>query len=290
MTRPLFSRPRRDAEPAVGGEPLPRLPEPGTPAGTADHAPAEPAGHDAQPAAADPASIRIPLAPPRAQDPPGPEPTTLGPSSAPSPVASGLGGAAPRSPGEPSDVPHPTALLKTTAVTEPDGLGVLDAGAREPARPSFRHRGRVRRRLRYLRRVRELAFRDLGGLTFDLHRFGRDGSALVAGKLEALSSVDAELRTLQSALDDHREYVVLREPGVAACPACAALHGSEAHFCPHCGLALSGRRAAAHGDRGLEGSLGSGFDGPAAAHPNSALQANPDASPSALPGRSAPIP
>jgi hypothetical protein len=48
------------------------------------------------------------------------------------------------------------------------------------ATPGLRGRARMRRRLRYLHRRRELAFRDLGGLVFDLHRFGRDRGDLVA--------------------------------------------------------------------------------------------------------------
>lgn len=109
--------------------------------------------------------------------------------------------------------------------------------------PSFRDRGRLRRRLRHLRRVRELGFRDLGGLVFDLHRFGRRGDDLVAQKLNALAAVDAELRALERALDDVRPFHELREPGLAACPRCAAIHGSDARFCPSCGTSLRGPRA-----------------------------------------------
>lgn len=108
--------------------------------------------------------------------------------------------------------------------------------------PSFRDRGRLRRRLRHLRRVRELGFRDLGGLVFDLHRFGRSGEDLVAQKLNALAAVDGELRALERALDDVRPLHELREPGLAACPRCAAIHGSDARFCPSCGTSLRGPR------------------------------------------------
>ncbi len=111
--------------------------------------------------------------------------------------------------------------------------------------PSFRDRGKLRRRLRYLRRVRELGYRDLGGLTFDLHRFRRDGAPLVQEKLAALSAVDAELRAVERALGEERAFVDLREAGIAACPRCAALHGSEARFCPSCGIALVGPMAGA---------------------------------------------
>jgi hypothetical protein len=109
--------------------------------------------------------------------------------------------------------------------------------------PGFRDRGKLRRRLRYLRRVRELGYRDLGGLTFDLHRFGREGTPLVQEKLAALGAVDAELRAVERALGEERAFVDLREAGIAACPRCAALHGSEARFCPSCGIALVGPMA-----------------------------------------------
>ena len=52
-----------------------------------------------------------------------------------------------------------------------------------PQPPGFRERGRMRRRLRYLREIRELGYRDLGGLVFDQHRFGRPNEALVQGKV-----------------------------------------------------------------------------------------------------------
>lgn len=120
--------------------------------------------------------------------------------------------------------------------------GVDPQQAATPGALSFRDRGRLRRRLRYLRRVRELGFRDLGGLVFDLHRFGRQGDELVRGKLTALEAVDRELRALEAALNDRRPITELREPGIASCPRCGALHGSEARFCPACGVPFSGPR------------------------------------------------
>lgn len=130
--------------------------------------------------------------------------------------------------------PQPVAA---PAEALPAGLAPEDVA---PTRPSFRDRGRLRRRLRYLRRVRELGFRDLGGLAFDLHRFRRRNDELVLGKLAALDAVDRELRAIERVLDERRDIVELREPGVAACPRCGALHGSDAHFCPQCGTQFSG--------------------------------------------------
>ena len=121
------------------------------------------------------------------------------------------------------------------------GLGYESpAGATEnaPGTPGFGARGRMRRRARFLRKARELAYRDLGGLVYSLHRFGQRNDALVLAKLETIARIDNELRGLESALAEHQPVTVLREAGVAACPRCAAIHGSDDRFCPNCGLAM----------------------------------------------------
>ncbi|MCL2770604.1 MAG: hypothetical protein FWD42_10950 [Solirubrobacterales bacterium] len=116
-----------------------------------------------------------------------------------------------------------------------------DEGAQEKAvpTPGFGERGRMRRRARFLRKARELAYRDLGGLVYDLHRFGQRNDAVVLAKLATLGHIDAELRALEQALHEIRPVTVLREVGIAACPRCAAIHGHEDRFCPGCGLAFS---------------------------------------------------
>jgi hypothetical protein len=114
----------------------------------------------------------------------------------------------------------------------PDGLA-------DPGRSvGFRERGRMRRRARFLRKARELAYRDLGGLVYNLHRFGQRNDALVIAKLGTLGHIDAELRTLETALAERQSVTILRDAGIAACPRCAAIHGSEDRFCPNCGLAM----------------------------------------------------
>ncbi len=107
-----------------------------------------------------------------------------------------------------------------------------------PGAPGFGARGRMRRRARFLRKARELAYRDLGGLVYSLHRFGQRNDALVLAKLETIARIDNELRGLESALAEHQPVTVLREAGVAACQRCAAIHGSDDRFCPNCGLAM----------------------------------------------------
>jgi hypothetical protein len=106
----------------------------------------------------------------------------------------------------------------------------------------FGARGRTRRRVRFLRKARELAYRDLGGLVFNLHRFGQRNDPLVVAKLSMLDRIDGELRTLESTLAQRQPVTVLREAGITACPRCAAIHASEDRFCPNCGLPV-GRHA-----------------------------------------------
>jgi hypothetical protein len=106
-------------------------------------------------------------------------------------------------------------------------------------RIGFRSRGRARRRARFLRRARELAYRDLGGLVFNLHRFGQRNDPLVLAKLTTIGQIDAQLRQLEGALQERRPVTVLREAGITACARCAAIHSSEDGFCPNCGLPVS---------------------------------------------------
>ena len=128
-----------------------------------------------------------------------------------------------------------------------------DAGPHLPAgtdldqlvgdRPTTERRGRLRRRLRHLRGIRELLLRDLGGLVFEVHRSGQAGATahrqLVTEKLGRMATVDAELHDLEYRLDDHRGRVV-REPGIGGtCPNCAELYGSDARFCWACGTPVA---------------------------------------------------
>jgi hypothetical protein len=166
---------------------------------------------------------------------------------------------------------RPQATDAHTAEVQPaEAQPAVPAGAEPPdpaaaPSPSFRNRGRLRRRVRFLRRVRELGFRDLGGLVFDQHKFGRLNEDLVHGKVAALAAVDAEMRALEQALGERRDITELREPGITACPRCGTLHGSDANFCPSCGLAITGARTIAadvgEGAHAVRPALGPGEPG-----------------------------
>jgi hypothetical protein len=126
-------------------------------------------------------------------------------------------------PAQPLNEAPPSPPLAAGAVADQSGFGA---------------RGRLRRRVRFLRKARELAYRDLGGLVFNLHRFGQRNDALVLAKLNLLGHIDDELRSLEDALAERRPITVLREAGITACARCAAIHASDDRFCPNCGLSL----------------------------------------------------
>jgi hypothetical protein len=157
----------------------------------------------------------------------------------------------PPSPGQQPTPPTP-AQPPTPPQAQPDPrIAHLPAGT-EPSeelspRPTTRRRGRMRKRLRFLQRMRELLLRDLGGLVYEIHRTGSkhpDGDKqgrLVTAKVEHISVIDAEMSELEARLSEPRGDVLLREPGVGgACSACGELYGSDSRFCSHCGMPLPG--------------------------------------------------
>lgn len=103
----------------------------------------------------------------------------------------------------------------------------------------FLGRARLRRRLRHLEQSKEMALRDIGGLTFELHRAGKSDKKLVDEKLAALDNVDEELLALRTALDAESDSIDVHEPGLATCGNCGELLGSDAKFCSECGTATT---------------------------------------------------
>jgi hypothetical protein len=132
----------------------------------------------------------------------------------------------------------------------------VDAAEFLGPRPTTRGRGRLRKRLRHVRRVRELLLRDLGGLVYEVHRTGSgqgDGERLVSEKVARLQLLDTEVRDLEGRLDDRSGELLLREPGIGGtCRSCGELFGSEANFCANCGAPVAGGPAGDVSDTGGE--------------------------------------
>jgi hypothetical protein len=167
---------------------------------------------------------------------------------------------------------------------EQDVSPTQPAGAEASTPAGFRSRGSARRRARFLRKARELAYRDLGGLVYSLHRFGQRNDPLVLAKLTTIGKLDTELRTIEAALQERQPITVLREAGITACARCAAIHSSEDNFCPNCGLSM-----ARHAD--LPAGFQSASPAPASPAPASPAPASPaPASPAPAPAAPASTP
>ena len=138
-------------------------------------------------------------------------------------------------PAEPSGAQTSPGGVAADGAEAPAGVEIPPP---QPRSPGFRERGRMRRRVRFVRKARELAYRDLGGLVFEMQRLGQRNDELVAAKLGVLATFDTELHALERALGERRPVTVLREAGIGACPRCAAIHGSEDRFCPMCGMPM----------------------------------------------------
>jgi hypothetical protein len=183
-------------------------------------------------------------------------------------------------PAQPAD--GATSPASAAPAPAPAGTDPAPADGSQSEGAGFQSRGRARRRARFLRKARELAYRDLGGLVFNLHRFGQRNDALVLAKLSTLGHIDDELRGIEATLGERRSVTVLREAGITACPRCAAIHSSEDNFCPNCGLSM-----ARHADlpAGFQSVAGAGAPSPqpqaSAAAPPAAPQ--PPATPAAAP-------
>ena len=148
------------------------------------------------------------------------------------------------------DAPAPFAAAQPAAPVAPlepvaDLPAGLDPDELAAAPGTSARRGKLRRRIAFLRAARELLLRDLGGFIYELHRTAHDieheaHRRLRETKLARLSRVDAELHELEFRLDDVRRQVLVREPGVGGeCSHCGELFASSAHYCSNCGNPLT---------------------------------------------------
>jgi sugar phosphate isomerase/epimerase len=118
----------------------------------------------------------------------------------------------------------------------------IERGSDPGAPTGSRERGRMRRRLRELRRLREAQLLELGALVLEAHRHARDDSPVVKRKAAEAAATDTEARALAEALDTDARLDTVVAAGIAGpCPTCGALASTAARFCSTCGTALDGR-------------------------------------------------
>ena len=122
----------------------------------------------------------------------------------------------------------------------------IDRGADAVSTTGSRERGRMRRRLRELRRLREAQLLELGALVLEAHRHGRDDASIIKTKAAEAAATDTEARELAEALDANAGLDTVIAAGIAGpCPTCGTLASTSARFCSTCGTPLDGRPDAA---------------------------------------------
>ena len=150
---------------------------------------------------------------------------------------------------QPAAAAQPTQAIQQPAPVRDLPAGV-DPGELADAPIASARRGKLRRRLRYLRAVRDLLLRDLGGFTYEIER-SAGGTAsdahrrLIEAKTNRLTALDTEVRGIESRLGEPHAGALLREPGIGGtCPECGELHASDAHYCARCGAPLDAKARA----------------------------------------------
>jgi hypothetical protein len=136
--------------------------------------------------------------------------------------------------------------LRTRASERLDraAIGTQQPAGSEPAelpdgKPSARERGKMRRRLRQLAKLRRALLLDLGALTFEMHRQQRHDPALIERRAKEAIAVDAEARGLAHALDEDLPVEDVLAAGIArTCAGCGAIQAADARYCSACGTAV----------------------------------------------------
>src|SRR4051794_32670070 len=179
--------------PATADETGSATPESSEPAGAPAETPAEPGGGQPVPAADEQATQVLPAT--------GDQPTVVAPAET----------------GDEAEQ-RVVASDQTVAIEPrrdlPAGIDPSElAGAPVPSA----RRGKLRRRLRYLRAVRDLLLRDLGGFAYEIQRTA-GGTAqeahrrLIEAKTNRIAAVDTEVRGLEARLAEPHGDALLREP------------------------------------------------------------------------------
>jgi hypothetical protein len=125
--------------------------------------------------------------------------------------------------------------VDTPQLPSPDPLAAASAGPAE--------RGKYRRRLRRLKRVREKQLAELGTLVVDARRRANGSRPEVLERRAAeAAEVDRQVRELSHAVDAHADTREIAAGVAGACPSCGELLSTEDRFCPACGTPTKASR------------------------------------------------
>jgi hypothetical protein len=131
----------------------------------------------------------------------------------------------------------PTRVDAPQLAASPDPLAAAAAGPAE--------RGKLRRRLRRLKRVRARQRAELGTLVIDARKHAANGSRpeVVERRAAEAAEVERQVRELQHAVDAHADTRLVATGICGSCAECATLLSTEDRFCPTCGTPTkAGRR------------------------------------------------
>jgi hypothetical protein len=215
------------------------------PAAAPADAPAEPGGDRPLPAAGDEQQTKVlPATGEQVEEPTG------DPASPGAAWVKGTTAEQPATTPEQAPTPdRPTAFAAQPAPVRDLPAGV-DPGDLSTGPPVSSRRGKLRRRLRYLRHVRALLLRDLGGFTYEVHRTAggtpqETHRRLAEAKASRIAALDAEVAAIEARLGEPHSETVIREAGIGGtCPECGELHASDARFCSRCGTPLDAKARA----------------------------------------------
>jgi hypothetical protein len=135
---------------------------------------------------------------------------------------------APPPTGPPQQPAGTPTRVDTPQLPPPDPLAAASAGPAE--------RGKFRRRLRRLKRVRAQQLVELGTLVVDARRRANGSRPEVLERRAAeAAEVDRQVREIQHAVDAHADSRALATGVAGSCAACGNLLSTEDRFCPSCG-------------------------------------------------------
>jgi hypothetical protein len=128
----------------------------------------------------------------------------------------------------PAPADAPTRVDTPQVAQAPDPLAAAAGGPGQ--------RGKLRRRLRRLRSVRDKLRAELGTLVVDARKRANGSRPEVVDRRAAeAAGVERQVAELQHTVDPHADTRALATGVAGTCDACGTLLSTEDRFCPNCG-------------------------------------------------------